>query len=111
MVSSKKRKDLDELCMGGFDKSWPQWIKTALECGRLAPSAINRQPWRFKIKGESITVVVDGTSRFSSIVSEQLDCGIAMLHIEVGAFYEGIKGNWVYLDYPEIARFKLDTKG
>jgi len=55
--------------------------------------------------------VADGASRFSSIVSEQLDCGIAMLHIEVGAFYEGIKGNWVYLDDPEVARFKLDTKG
>ena len=56
-------------------------------------------------------VVADGTSRFSSIVSEQLDCGIAMLHIEIGAFYEGVKGNWVYLNDPEVARFKLGTKG
>jgi len=54
-------------------------------------------------------VVADGTSRFSSIVSEQLDCGIAMLHIEIGAFYEGTKANWVYLNDPEVARFKLDT--
>jgi len=36
---------------------------------------------------------------------KKLDCGIAMLHLEVGALYSGVKGHWEYLLDPEIAKF------
>jgi len=38
-------------------------------------------------------------------VSKQLDCGIAMLHIEVAALNCGIRGNWQFLKAPQVARF------
>jgi len=29
-----------------------------------------------------------------------------MPHIEIGAFYEGGQGCWIYLDDPEVAKFR-----
>ena len=104
MVSSHKRKELDELCEGGFHKNWPQWIKTALKSARLAPSAVNRQPWFFKVQGHSITVMVSSSKKHSD-VSKLIDCGIAMFHLEVGAKKEGIEGEWEYLESPDVAVF------
>ena len=39
---------------------------------------------------------------------KRLDCGIAMLHLEVGALSHGIKGRWCYLDRPDIAIYQVD---
>lgn len=104
VVSSGKRKPLEKLCDGGEDTSWPDWTKTALETARLAPSAINRQPWRFKIDKDEITVYLEDANGDKD--SKKLDCGIAMLHLEVGALYSGIKGEWNFLLDPEIAKYK-----
>ena len=106
LVSSHKRKSLEELCEEGFNENWPEWIKTALRCARLAPSAVNRQPWRFKVNDDSITIKYK-KSKFSSKVSEYLDCGIAMLHLKVGAFYKNVEGYWEYCDDPQVAKFIL----
>jgi nitroreductase len=100
-----KRKPLESL-VTGLDKSeWPGWIETALQSARLAPSAVNRQPWRFRVEASAITVLTPGTSPDFS-VSKRLDCGIAMLHIEVAALSAGIKGKWDLLESPEVARFQ-----
>jgi len=107
MTPSHKRKDLTNMCSGLAQKEWPSWIKCALEAARLAPSAVNRQPWHFTIEKDSITVSLTNPE-YSYHISKRLDCGIAMLHIEIGALYEGIKGNWEYLDNPHVARFKLE---
>jgi nitroreductase len=104
LVSSHKRKELAELCQGGFEARWPAWIKSALKSARLAPSAINRQPWRFTVKDDAVIVAVDKLKSKEKI-SRRLDCGIAMLHLEVGALYEGLTGEWEYLTAPEVARF------
>jgi nitroreductase len=45
-----KRKSLAELVNGMEELKWPVWVKTALEAARLAPSAVNRQPWRFHVE-------------------------------------------------------------
>jgi hypothetical protein len=92
----------------GLDISaWPKWIKTSLEAARLAPSAINRQPWGFEVGKDSITVYIRTvTPDFN--VSKRLDCGIAMLHIEVAALNYGIKGSWELLPAPQIARFRTE---
>jgi hypothetical protein len=36
-----------------------------------------------------------------------LDCGIAMLHIEVAALNAGMKGKWEFLKSPQVARFRV----
>lgn len=103
-VSSHKRKDLRSLCRGVPRDQWPDWVKTALEAARLAPSAINRQPWRFLAEKDAITISVD--SAFLQLgVSKRLDCGIAMLHLELGARTNGVKGEWESLNSPDVARF------
>lgn len=99
MISSHKRKDLEDLCRGDFDKNWPKWIKTSLNCARLAPSAVNAQPWRFEVNDDSIVLSVDKPKNSTKIM-KRIDCGIAMLHLEIGALHEGVKGSWQYLEGP-----------
>ncbi len=38
-------------------------------------------------------------------MAKRLDCGIAMLHIELGALSKGVKGRWELLKQPQVARF------
>ena len=82
----------------------PEWVRISLEAARLAPSAVNRQPWRFEIEDGSITIGVrSAIPEFT--VSKRLDCGIAMLHIEVAAGNSGVNGKWHFLESPAVARF------
>jgi len=106
--SAKKyrRKDLTELIISQESKKG-KWIYPALETARLAPSAANRQPWRFTINGDSITIS-SNSKREGFGVSRRLDCGIAMLHLELGAIMNGIRGSWEFLDYPEVARYRIN---
>ncbi|MDO8736601.1 MAG: nitroreductase family protein [Thermoleophilia bacterium] len=106
---SHKRKSLDELVSGLPQTEWPAWMGAALECARLAPSAVNRQPWRFLAEPGQITVSVDSLSDTYRI-AKRLDCGIAMLHLETGARHLGVEGSWTYLDPPDVARYELTTK-
>jgi nitroreductase len=88
---------------GGYDNQ-AEWIKASLEAARLAPSAINRQPWGFEVDNNGILVFVrTGGTDFN--VSKRLDCGISMLHIEVAAAYFGRKGRWEMHKDPEVAKF------
>jgi hypothetical protein len=58
-----KRRALSDLVTGLDQSEWPQWIKVALEAARIAPSAVNRQPWRFDVADKSITVSVNTSRR------------------------------------------------
>jgi hypothetical protein len=40
-------------------------------------------------------------------ISRRLDCGIAMLHFEVGARLMGALGRWEILQAPEVARYRV----
>ncbi len=82
----------------------PEWIRASIQAARLAPSAVNRQPWGFDVQDGSITVYVR-TSGPEFNVSKRLDCGIAMLHIEVAAMNCGVRGDWQFLKAPQVARF------
>jgi len=104
-----KRKKLSGLVAGLDESEWPEWIKFSLEAARLAPSAVNRQPWRFHIEPDSITVSVNVMKREYGI-SKRLCCGIAMLHIEIAALNCGIKGNWEFLKQPQVAKYTTNTK-
>jgi nitroreductase len=89
--------------------SLPGWARAAVEAARMAPSAVNRQPWAFRVSGDSITVQLR-TATPDLGVSKRLDCGIAMLHIELAALSQGYTGQWEFLDAPEVARFAVSRQ-
>ncbi|HWR88811.1 MAG TPA: nitroreductase family protein [Dissulfurispiraceae bacterium] len=104
---SHRRKPLEEIVTGLPEVQWPPWVKPAVEAARLAPSAVNRQPWRFHIGDQSITVSVDNL-KDSYKISKRLDCGIAMLHIETACRTGGVGGTWEIFDPPVVGRFTVD---
>ena len=69
---ARRRKALKALCQND-PATWPLWAYQAAEAVRSAPSAINRQPWRFDYAGFTLQV------SFPSLNS--LDTGIALLHL------------------------------
>lgn len=86
----RPRKPLKALCLED-PAAWPFWAYEAAENVRLAPSAVNLQPWRFAFAGS--TLMLSGR-RFGS-----LDYGIAALHLLCGL--HGRKASW---------RFAADQK-
>jgi nitroreductase len=103
---SHNRKPISEMASGIPENDWPEWMRTALEAARLAPSAYNRQPWRFKVETDSILVSVEEKIADRG-TSKRLECGIAMQHIELGAMKSGKRGKWEALSAPMVARFKV----
>ena len=102
---SHNRLELPRLVRGLVGEKWPDWVNICLEAARLAPSASHRQPWGFDVQENTITVFVrTGGPEFN--VSKRLDCGIAMLHLEVAAADCGRRGQWEFLPSPKVARFK-----
>lgn len=99
-----RRKSLDELVKGPLLQDW---MKTAIEAARLAPSAVNRQPWRFVCGDRSICISLD-KKRATDKISRRLDCGIAMLHMELGARHSGVDGSWIFPP-DSIACFVADS--
>ena len=74
---SRKRKRLSEICASN-PADWPFWAYNAAEYVRVAPSAVNLQPWRLSFAGNTLTL--------SSVrAGANLDMGIAMLHMTLGA--------------------------
>jgi len=99
-----KRKPLQDLVIGTPKQ---EWMKSALEAARLAPSAVNRQPWRFELSDNAISISLN-KGRDSYKIARRLDCGIAMLHLELGARYSGANGSWSFP--PDcIASFVADS--
>ncbi len=89
-AGSHKRKPLAELCRGSPDadelEDMPDWIREAVISARLAPSAVNRQPWMFELKPAAGKVILrEAELEDDHGVSPTLDCGIALLHILLGA--------------------------
>ncbi|MBE3124291.1 MAG: nitroreductase family protein [Acidobacteria bacterium] len=106
IAGSARRKPLEELMEGG--RVPEGGMKTAVEAARLSPSANNRQPWRFRTDGRAVTVFTDNDKREWKL-SRRLDCGIAMLHFELGARAAGLPGEWEFLEAPEVARYVLSA--
>jgi len=67
---------------------------------------VNRQPWGFDVQSDGITVFVRTASPGFNI-SKRLDCGITMLHLEVAALDSNRKGEWEFLQSPQVAKFKI----
>ena len=103
-----KRLPIPRLVSGSDVEKSPKWIRASVEAARLAPSAVNRQPWSFNLEDDGIIVSVR-TSGSEFSVSKRLDCGIAMLHIEVAARVFGCNGEWEFLQSPQVAKFKVPS--
>jgi len=101
---SRKRKSLSELCDEDFSDKTKRWMKRAVKLARLAPSAMNRQPWRFGTNGEEL-IFRSAIQKNKQSVSPYLDCGIALLHLLVGAGIEGVDVKIEYGVPPVIATF------
>jgi nitroreductase len=99
----KFRRPLDEIAPG--HAAWPAWASEGVRAARIAPSAMNRQPWRFRYTDGAIVLSLKGPAPRMG----RLDCGIAMLHFELGARSEGSDGAWVSLDAPDVARWEPFT--
>jgi nitroreductase len=82
-------------------ETWPSWARAAVEAGRLAPSAINRQPWRFSFEPDR-GLVASVVSGGSGTLAPELDVGIAMLQCEVAATAAGCPSSWVFSDRPSV---------
>ena len=102
ILKSKDRKPLQELCLGDSLEQAKVWMKTAFEAARLAPSTANLQPWKFAVEDNGITVLsTEDKERHGA--SPYLDCGVALMHLIIGAGTEDIEVTVKYLEPPRVA--------
>lgn len=84
-ASMAKRLPLSELCI--FKEEVSEQIKTILKAARLAPSAMNMQPWRFIVYGDRIYVFSrkDIITMKSLHSMREVSLGIMLSHIMLAA--------------------------
>ena len=92
-----KRKDVVKLC-GKTEEELAAlgvWQKEAVMAARLAPSAMNQQPWKIEADKTGVSILEAGVM-FKKYAP--LDRGIAMLHAAVGAHHAGREAVWKKVD-------------
>jgi nitroreductase len=105
MAGAHHRRRIEDIAPRCCDGGWPEWAVAAVETARLAPSAVNRQPWRFRFDAGALVIARDSAAE-TPRVTKRLDCGIAMLHAELGARASGVDGAWRELVVGlDVARF------
>lgn len=72
-----------------------------LENVRLAPSAMNKQPWRIVKEGNSLHIYNEGKIEMS-----QIDIGIALCHFEISARDKGLNGEFKILNNKDNDKYK-----
>lgn len=72
-----KNKPIDEVASLEYT---PDWFRKGVECVMLAPSAMNRQSFRFALMANGKVRAIAGRGSFAG-----LDLGIAKLHFEIGS--------------------------
>ena len=102
-AKSKIRKSWQELFFDGWKKSPLSKVNTgdydlALEMVRLAPSAVNSQPWRVIKTDRGFHFYAAATNYFALGKQAFLrynDMGIALAHFELACRELGLKGKWI----------------
>ena len=61
------RKSLEQLVTGGIPADSSPLVRTVLESARLAPSAINHQPWNFEVTSDTQIVIKGDVGRFPDL--------------------------------------------
>lgn len=103
LAGGHQRKPLEKIVFDGrWGQSWapegkdPDLVEL-LTCAQLAPSASNRQPWRFIVGDDEIALALARPA--------PIDGGITMSHITLAARALGQLGSWtVRLGDPELAQ-------
>ena len=74
-----------------------------IEMVRLAPSAVNRQPWRLLVKENAVHFYLERSKGFSgeTLDMQKIDMGIALCHFELMANEIGIKTAFIFNE-PDI---------
>ncbi len=65
------------------------WQQRAAECAAIAPTYKNKQNFRLEFTEDSVSIVILKETDYTEI-----ECGIIMLHIELGASEAGKYGTW-----------------
>ncbi len=92
-----KRMELPKLC-GMSEEQLSElgaWQKEAVLAARIAPSAMNLQPWKIEADKAGVSVLE------RSVIYKKyapLDRGICMLHAAVGAYHAGREAVWKKVD-------------
>ena len=75
------RKPLEEI-VSGRTEFLNNNMRSILNCGRMAPSSFNRQPWSFEILGER-EVAIHGWKKIPLIYEEviSIDLGVVLSHL------------------------------
>ena len=92
LARGHKRKPLKDIVF--LDRWGEPWsadsadpiLTSILEHARLAPSAVNRQPWRFIVRSQDIMLAL--------VQPKPIDAGIVMAHVALAAEALGRKGQW-----------------
>ncbi len=92
-----KRMELSKLC-GKSEAQLSElgvWQKEAVLAARIAPSAVNLQPWKIEADKAGVSVLE------RPVIYKKyapLDRGICMLHAAVGAYHAGREAVWKKVD-------------
>jgi len=68
------------------------WQQEAVKAARIAPSAVNMQPWRIEADKTSVSILEPEFVLIKKYAA--LDRGICMLHAAVGAYHAGREAIW-----------------
>ncbi len=102
-AGSKKRRSFSELFFQGdfsspLDPRDAGEYKEALEMVRLAPSALNKQPWRIVVAGNGFHFFLSRSAGYRTLFPQvdlqRIDIGIAMFHFASAASGLGLTGGW-----------------
>lgn len=83
--STRKSKTIEDLSV--VDAEMPSWFIEGMKAVQLAPSALNKQPVRFYLKGREVKAEALGGGY------SQIDLGIAKFHFEIIASKENFVWN------------------
>ncbi len=92
LVGGHKRKPLTEIVFAGrWGEHWSpggsdSTMVAVLEHARLAPSAVNRQPWRFVVQSKDLVL--------ATVRPAPIDAGIVMAHVALASAALGQPGRW-----------------
>lgn len=81
-ASERKRLALHEICDINSLSELPEYITNAIEYARLAPSSMNRQPWKFEAGRDFLKICLDSKGIFAPKM-QLIDIGIAAAHADI----------------------------
>ncbi len=108
-VKADERMDFEELFFDGsfgqaLTKEKAGKLYLPLEMVRLAPSAVNKQPWRLVVKDDGVHFYLQRSKGFAGgeIDMQKIDLGIALCHFDLAAKEFGMQMEFA-LTEPDIA--------